>query len=91
MTGLDVSLNDVVNYLTECDDEQFTEVFALYWKLRNVNKNASEQLRAEDIVLNADDMEFDVNELVTHLKDSLDEIIFSDDIDSSAWWKEKKE
>ena len=77
-----MDMYEVVNYLTTCTDEDFAEVFVRYYYTAIKGE-------AEDKALTADDMRIDVKKLVRNIETALDEIIYSDEIDSSAWWKEE--
>lgn len=73
---------EVAKYLhDDCVDEDFAEVFVRYYYMCKGYP--------EDRDLNDSDMFIDVDELAKHIRNVLDEIIYSEDIDSSAWWKQK--
>ena len=64
-------------------DEEFAEFFVmlfLNWKDRNMDMQPTSLTKS-------DMMEFDTAEFTEWLKTNLDEIIFSEEVDSSAWWK----
>jgi len=78
-----MDMYEVVKYLHDgCDDETFAEIFVRYHYMQ--------EGYAEDRHLSPKDMLIDVDELAKHIRDVLDEIIYSSDIDSSAWWKLNK-
>ena len=78
-----MDMYEVVKYLHDCcDDETFAEIFVRYHYMQKGY--------AEDRHLSPKDMLIDVDELAKHIRDVLDEIIYSSDIDSSAWWKLNK-
>ena len=79
----DVSLHDVVDFLNNSSDEEFAEVFARYQVLRN----SSDNLKSEEMIFGAEEMEIDTEDLADHIKTCLDEIIYSEEIDRGAWWK----
>lgn len=64
-------------------DEEFAEFFVLYNKIVKT-ENPDVELTKEDMV-NAD-----VNGIMKSIKDPVDEIIFSEEVDISAWWKQKE-
>ena len=70
---------EVVNFLKNCTDEDFAEVFVRY--------HYTCKGYAEDRDLSADDMRIDVDALMKDIRTAVDEIIYSDEIDASAWWK----
>jgi len=81
-----ISVDDVVNFLRhDASDEEFAEVFVKYFILRN----SPISIVSEELALQAKDMRIDIDALVNHIKGSLNEIIYSDEIDESAWWKQK--
>lgn len=64
-------------------DEEFAETLILAQKMR--------QTQNRDTFLTADDMNnADTADISGHIKDCLDEILFSEEMDSSCWWKAKK-
>lgn len=66
-------------------DEEFAETFVLLYL-----KNQSHWKKA--VSLSADDMKnFSTEKFAKWMKSCLDEIIFSEDIDTSAWWKKTEE
>lgn len=70
--------------IKEASDEEFAEFFVLYNKIfRTGNPNVI--LTKEDMV-NAD-----INSIMKCIKDSVDEILFSEEVDTWAWWKQKGE
>lgn len=65
-----------------CTDEEFAEVFVLMNKMRDENKT--------DVDITQEDMlQFNEFEFCSWLKFCLGEIIDSDEIDESAWWKKE--
>ena len=64
-------------------DEEFAEFFVLYNKIYRTG-NPYATLEKEDMV-NAD-----VDSIMKSIKDPVDEIIFSEEVDISAWWKQKE-
>lgn len=67
-----IHVADILNY---CTDEEFAEIFVLFWKIYNGNMDYI----TEDDVIN-----FDAKEFCDWLEVTLDEIIKLDD---SCWWK----
>jgi hypothetical protein len=65
-----------------CTDEEFAEVFVLMYKMWR-SKDSNTDLEKEDM-LNFDEFEF-----CDWLRSCLGEIIDSDEIDQSAWWKKE--
>jgi len=81
--------SQIANYLYHCSDEEFAEVFALYYHM-HFNDIPSSHVYvedADDVVLDKKAMQIDVDKLSEHLRYTLDEIIYDEDIDASAWWK----
>lgn len=64
-------------------DEEFAEFFVLYYKIFKTG-NLDVELTKEDMV-NAD-----VDSIMKSIKDSVNEIIFSEEVDASAWWKQEE-
>lgn len=64
-------------------DEEFAEFFVLYNKIVKT-ENPSVELTKEDMV-NAD-----VVSIVNSILNPVDEIIFSEEVVTSAWWKQKE-
>lgn len=73
-------INDyVANWLIAgCTDEEFAETVVSVWKRHNCGDN---HLKEEDM------QTFDVDAFASWIKGCLNEILFSKDICSSAWWK----
>lgn len=65
-----------------CTDEEFAEVFVLMYKMWR-SEDPNTDLEKEDM-LNFNEFEF-----TDWLKSCLGEIIDSDEIDQSAWWKQE--
>ena len=63
------------------DDIQFAETMVLMY-IRNQKDSEKIELTAEDL------RSFDTKEFAKWIKDTLDEILFSKEIDTYAWWKE---
>ena len=64
-------------------DEEFAEFFVLYNKI----------IRTEnpDVEITKEDMVFaDVNSIMNLIWNPVDEIISSEEVDASAWWKQKE-
>lgn len=84
--------SEIANYLYHCTDEEYAEVFALYNHLHfhdipSANVDVED---ADDIVLSANEMRINIDNLINHIRYTLEEIIYDEDIDSSAWWKDGK-
>lgn len=78
--------SDIANFLYYCTDDDYAEVFALYTHMCfNSCPSASDD--ANEITLRPEDMRIKTDVITTHIKRILDEIIYSDEIDESAWWK----
>lgn len=74
---------ELAKTLVNATDEEFAEVFAYlnrFHKVKGIVKNEGRITKAE--------MDFGTYELCEWIRKSLDEIIFSEEIDSSAWWKD---
>ena len=79
-----MDIREMAVWLTErATDEEFAEFFVLYYKIFKTG-NLDVELTKEDMV-NAD-----VDGIMKSIKDSVDEIIFSEEVDVSAWWKRKE-
>lgn len=66
-----------------CTDEEFAEAMVFLWRYHN---------HMEDRELTEEDMkDFDVGTFTDWIRDCLNEILFSDEICSLAWWKIQKE
>lgn len=74
-----MSIYEVVNFLHDCTDDEFAEVFVRYRYMC--------EGYAEDRDLSAEDMRIDVDALTKDIRTALAEIIYSDEIDMGAWWK----
>lgn len=88
---MEITMNpsDIANYLYYCTDEEYAETFSLYFHLHyhDIPSANIDVTDADDIRLSSKDMRIDIDGLTNHIKYTLDEIIYSDDIDASAWWK----
>ena len=62
-------------------DVEFAETMVRLWKLQN---NGNSELSKEDM------QEFDTTKFCNWLESCLDDIIFSEETDSSAWWKQEE-
>lgn len=71
----------LANSLNSTTDVEFAETFAYYYKMRR--GIYEEGLKQED-------MDFNIHEMVEGVENSLNEIIYSETMDSSAWWKDDK-
>lgn len=79
-----MNVYEVAKYLYDgCTDEEFAEVFVRYYYMCKGY--------AEDRDLSADDMRIDVDALMKDIRTAVDEIIYSDEIVASAWWKQEKQ
>lgn len=65
-----------------CTDEEFAEVFVLMYKMWH-SEDPNTDLEKEDM-LNFNEFEF-----TDWLRSCLGEIINSDEVDQSAWWKQE--
>jgi hypothetical protein len=66
----------------ECTDDEFAELFVLLYKMWK--NNDPEAKVTKDDMLNFDEFEF-----ADWLRSCLGEIINSDEVDQSAWWKKE--
>ena len=71
---------DVAKWLHEADDEAFAETFVYLDKFSRERKE-NPRVEAEDM------RHFDLTSAVSFIKDVLDEILFSPEIQEGAWWK----
>ena len=79
-----MDIREMAVWLTErATDEEFAELFVLYNKMVKTG-DLDVELTKEDMV-NAD-----VDGIMKFIKDCVDEIIFSEEVDASAWWKQKE-
>jgi hypothetical protein len=72
----------IANNLDGLSDVEFAEVFAAYYKIHFKGK--------KDGIIVQDDMDFNIRELTNHLEKYLNEIIYSEEMDMTAWWKDDK-
>ena len=72
----------IANNLDGLSDVKFAEVFAAYYKIHFKGK--------KDGNIVQEDMDFNIHDLVTHLEKCLNEIIYSEEMDKTAWWKDDK-
>lgn len=84
-SGLDMI--ELAQYLSspngECSDEDFAELMVRLYRSQNNPEFATKPLTKEDMT------GFKTEEFAKWIKNVLDEIIFSEEIDTSAWWKKK--
>ena len=78
---------EVAEWLNNADgngasDEDFVETMVFMYLINKGTKKPDENLTESDM------RSFDTKEFTKWLKDVMDEILFSDEIDSSAWWKQ---
>lgn len=74
---------EMAKALNNATDEEYAEVFAYlnrFYKAKGIVENEDRITKAE--------MDFDTYDLCKWIRKSLQEIIFSEEIDSSAWWKD---
>lgn len=62
-------------------DEEFAETFVLMAKIKKGQSGAPVSLTKEDMT------GADTEEIASMIKNMLDEILFSTEIDSGTWWK----
>lgn len=74
---------ELAKTLINATDEEFAEVFAYLNRFHKSNGIIRDENR-----LTKDEMSLDTYELSRWIEDSLREIIYSEEIDSSAWWKD---
>lgn len=77
-----MDIREMAVWLTErATDEEFAEFFVLYYKIFKTG-NLDVELTKEDMA-NAD-----IDEIVRYaIKNPIEEILFSEEVDASAWWK----
>lgn len=78
---------EVAEWLNNADgngasDEDFAETMVFMYLINKGAKKPDENLTESDM------RSFDTNEFTKWIKDVMDEILFSEEIDSSAWWKQ---
>lgn len=71
---------ELAKELFTTDDESMAEVFAYYNRFRDTNR-IEKGLKREN-------MDFNVSELTMFFEKTLKEIIFSEEVDTYAWWKD---
>ena len=71
---------EIAKEIHNADDIKMAEIFAIFNKMRLTD-------RMEDS-LKREDMDFNVYDMCYYIESTLREIIFSEEIDSSAWWKD---
>ena len=71
---------EIAKAIYNADDIQLAEIFAHYNKMR-FDDRVENNLKRED-------MDFNVSEMCCNLESTLKEIIFDENIDASAWWKD---
>ena len=82
-----MGIKDMAVWLANIDgngatDEAFAEFFVLYNKIKKTED--------PNVDLTKDDMtNADVAQIVKDIENPLNEIIFSEEVDISAWWKQK--
>lgn len=82
-----MSVREIAQWLANidsngCSDEEFAETFVLMFKIWKTQNN--------DYELDKKDMkEFDIDKFLEWLRICLGEIIQSEEIDVSAWWKQE--
>lgn len=76
---------EVAKYLKNTTDEEFVESIVLWYMYQKEEKSEEEALTKEDM------QAVDTEKIAAFIKSILDEIIFSDEIDSSAWWKKQED
>ena len=83
-----MSTVELAQYLSsasgECSDEEFAELMVRIYRSLDDPKLATKPLTKEDMI------GFNTDEFAKWIKNVLDEIIFSKEIDASAWWKQKE-
>lgn len=79
-------MNEAINYLINATDDEYAEFFVKFIKLIKIDPDGTTD--ADEISIDKDDMRnFNLDDVKKYITTALDEIIFSDDICSSAWWK----
>lgn len=80
-----MNLKETAEWLAEdASDEEFAEFLILAYKIWN-SGDRNTTLTKEDM------QNADIEAITSTLKNILDEIIFSDEMDTSCWWKESTE
>lgn len=79
-------MNEAIDYLMNATDEEYAEFFVKFFKLIKVDPDGTTP--ADEIDIDESDMRnFDLEDVKQYITAPLDEIIFSDETVSSAWWK----
>ena len=79
-------MNEAIDYLINATDEEYAEFFVKFFKLLKADPDCTTP--ADEIDIDESDMRnFTLGDVKKYITDALDEIIFSDDICMSAWWK----
>lgn len=74
---------EIAQALMEATDEQFVEIFAYYYKMF-CKDDFGETLTAQDVKT------MDIDKVTTTIRTALGEIVDSEEICQSAWWKGAK-
>lgn len=81
-----MGMNEAIDYLITAQDEEYAEFFVKLIKLIKIDPDGT--TLADEISIDESDMRnFNLEDVKKYITDALDEIIYSDDIDASAWWK----
>lgn len=81
-----MGMNEAIDYLITAQDEEYAEFFVKFIKLIKIDPDGTTP--ADEISIDESDMRnFNLEDVKKYITDALDEIIFSDDIVMSAWWK----
>ena len=82
-----MSTVELARYLSsasgECSDEEFAELMVRMYRSKDDPEFATKPLTKEDMI------GFNTEEFARWIKNVLDEIIFSEEIDKSTWWKKE--
>ena len=85
MRGESFDFRDVAEYLSQgCTDEEFAELFVLFYLMNKESKPKDVRITKEVMKSTSTDA------IAAHIKAILNEIIFSEEIDPDAWWKQKE-
>lgn len=81
-----MGMNEAIDYLITAQDEEYAEFFVKLIKAIKINFDW--ETPADEISIDESDMRnFNLEDVKKYITNALDEIIFSDEFVTSAWWK----
>lgn len=75
---------EIAREINNASDVELAEIFAYLNRFHNANG------MVDDSSLKQEEMDFDIRSFMVGLEHSLNEIIYSEETDASAWWKDDK-